>query len=128
MSESRPRRKRRAHVPGGRPHTHLLKTSDEEEAYLHARAAEAKMTPIAYVMDRALAPEGGATVSQRDALITELYGLRKLMAANANNLNQIARAVNSGAPLDRSILHVLSAIESVSVRIDEAVRRVGDAR
>jgi hypothetical protein len=40
-------------------------------------------------------------VEERRAWASELMAVRRLIAATGNNLNQLARAANSGAAVDR---------------------------
>lgn len=116
-------RRRRENVPGGRPHEHRVKLSDEEEARALVMAQEAGGVTIARVLvERAFAPEGGATSTERRDFLAELFRVRRLLAANSNNLNQITRAVNSGAPLDSQIVHTLRAIDDLTATIDTMLR------
>jgi hypothetical protein len=100
-----------------------VKLSDEEEARAIVMAQEAGGVTIARVLvERAFAPEGGATSTERRDYLAELFRLRRLLAANSNNLNQITRAVNSGAPLDAQIVHTLRSIDELTQAIDALLR------
>lgn len=118
-------RSRRANVKGGRVHRHEVWTSEEEEAALLVRATELGVTVPRYLVERALAAEGGETLTERRAFLAEVYGIRRLLAANSNNLNQLTKAVNSGEPvreLAAPIRHSLDAIDRLVAQLDAMLR------
>lgn len=118
-------RRRRANVRGGRTHRHEVWASDEEEARLYALAQAQGVTIPRLLVERAVAPIGGATTTERREYVAQLYGLRRLLAANSNNLNQLTRAVNSGQPvgeLESALLHTLAGIDRLIGQADELLR------
>lgn len=120
----RPTGQRRRRITGGRPHRVPVRFSAEEYAALRARAAAAGLTPAAYLA-AAVEPRdrlGLARMSgeERKGWAAELAAVRRLTAAVGNNLNQLARAANSGADIDRG--QAAATIRAC----DRAVERVGD--
>ena len=79
--------------PGGRPHVVFLRLSDEERAVVGARAALAGVSVQRFLVEAALSPE--RTGAERRALYTTLLATQRAVAGAANNLNQVAKGVNS---------------------------------
>jgi len=119
-------RSRRANVQGGRKNRVAeVWADDAEAAALLVRAREANVTIPRLLVESALAPEGGATVTERRAFLAELYGVRRLLAANSNNLNQLTKAVNAGQPareLADPIRQTLAAIDGLIAQVDQMLR------
>lgn len=95
------RRERRANVAGGRGHAHKVKVTPEEEAQLARLAAERRVSVPRLLVESALAEEQGETASERQQLVAELFATGRLLARVANNVNQIAVAVNTAAKVAR---------------------------
>jgi len=71
-------------------------------------------------------PVDGAAESAttRAALLTELFGVHRLLANIANNVNQIAKAANSTGDMPTQTPEVLAAVRRVAERIDALVDRL----
>src|ERR1044072_3603496 len=91
-------RRRRANAPGGRPHQHMVRVTDLEEAQLRLRADAENVTIPRLLIERALADGGEPPSERRDALV-ELFRVRRQLAGLATNVNQIAHAVNTDGRL-----------------------------
>jgi Bacterial mobilisation protein (MobC) len=59
------------------------------------------------------------------AFIAELAGLRRLTGNLANNINQIARRLNSGGRPDSSIAAAAESVSRVTARLDLALGLAG---
>lgn len=119
------KRRRRANVPGGRTHKHEVWVSGDEEGALLSRANAAGMTVPRYLMERGLSDEGGETITERRERLGELLRLRRLLAADSNNLNQLTRVVNSGQPVStvsEKIAHTLIAVDAILDRLDALLK------
>lgn len=116
-------RQRREKVVGGRRHVRKLKLTETEEAALLAKAAAQRTSVSRLLVESALA-DGVVTPSvERGTQFGQLADLQRVLAGVANNLNQVARALNSGAdPELDQIRAILASIRRLALRIDEAVR------
>lgn len=115
---------RRRRVEGGRHHRHVVRVTPEEEARLLALALRYRVSVPKLLVDAALA--GGVenareNESVRHALIAELFGLHRLLASVANNVNQMTRALHSTGELPPQTADVLAAVRRTAERIDSAV-------
>lgn len=116
-------------VKGGRRHAVKLLLDDAEYDAIAARAADCKLSVQRFLVSCALTRRGpmsnmmGTTLGARapSALIAELVGLRRLAANLANNINQIARVLNSGGMPDASIPAAADAVRRVMARLDSAL-------
>lgn len=119
-------RRRRANNPGGgRVAKHELWVSAAEEGALLARSGAEGMTIPRYVMERALSDEGGETLTERRVRVGELLRIRRLLAADSNNLNQLTRRVNAGESardLDAQIARTLHAVDRALDSLDAVLR------
>lgn len=116
--------RRRRRIEGGRQHRHVVKVTDEEEALLLEKSQTYNVTVAKLLVDSALA--GGAeraadNESVRQAVVTELFGLHRLLASISNNVNQLARVANSTGELPPQTGDVLDAVRRTAGRIDDAV-------
>jgi hypothetical protein len=112
---------RRPRVEGGRRHDVKLCLTDEEYAAIAERAADAKVSVPRYLTDAALRRR--QVLSQ--AFVAELAGLRRLTGNLANNINQIARRLNSGGRPDSSIAAAAESVSRVTARLDLALGLAG---
>lgn len=116
------RRTRRNDEP--RPHRMNLRLGDDEKAAIEAAATLARKTPTSYATDVVLAVAMGTLTpiptTYREEL-RELVDARTALTRIGTNLNQIARAVNSGGDVTQEQL------DAVLARVGEAVRRVDEA-
>jgi len=132
MTEAMPRararqRQRRANVPGGRRHYHRVGVTPEEEALLLQRATAARVTIPRLLVESALA-EQGETATDRASHLTELFHVRRLLAAVSNNLNQITRATNATGEIQAELDETLRAVQTVSARVGAALREAEGQR
>jgi hypothetical protein len=115
---------RRHRVQGGRPCVVQIRFTDAEYAAIAARATESRVS-----VQRFLA---GCALTRRQAapppsLIAELAALRRLTANLANNINQIARRLNSGGTSDADIDPALAAVRRAMDRLDWALTAANPA-
>ncbi|QES58033.1 plasmid mobilization relaxosome protein MobC [Streptomyces venezuelae] len=140
-----PRRKRRATKNASRkrsPKTAADKRSyvcsvrlnDDEKHHLATAAAAARTSLPAFLARSALAaardPEGaaGAIAGERE-LISEMFAARRHLGHVGNNLNQVARAINSGdRPADAHLDAVLTAVRRATDRVQAATDRLLEHR
>jgi hypothetical protein len=112
-------------VDGGRQHAIKVKLDDAEYDAIAARAADCKLSVQRFLVSCALArrsPAGAPQVAGvRTSLTAELTGLRRLTANLANNINQIARVLNSGGTPDGSIAATADAVRRATARIDSVL-------
>lgn len=113
-------RRRRANAPGGRPHQHMVRVTDMEEAQLRLRADGENVTIPRLLIERALA-DGGETPSERREALVELFRVRRQLAGLATNVNQIAHAVNTDGRMPIGSAAELAQIEDVVGKIDAAI-------
>jgi hypothetical protein len=111
---------RRHRVEGGRPHAVKIRLTDTEYAAVTARACAARVSVQRFLADCAL-PRRQQTTIVPPALTAELAALRRLTANLANNVNQIARKLNSGGGPDGSIAPTLNAVCRTMDRLDLAL-------
>lgn len=115
---------RRHRVAGGRPRHVKIRFTDAEYDAISARAVEAGVSIPRLLVDGALIRRRRPVVPT--ALIAELAGLRRLVANLANNVNQIARKLNSGGVPDSSSIRVTAdALRRTLSRLDAALSSLG---
>ncbi|MEU4507580.1 MobC family plasmid mobilization relaxosome protein [Streptomyces sp. NPDC024089] len=116
------RRRRRDNEP--RPHRMNLRLGDDEKAAIDTAAMLARKTPSSYAADMAVAVAMNMLTpiptTYREEL-RELIEARTALTRIGANLNQIARAVNSGGSVTQEQL------DAVLERVTEVVRRVDEA-
>ena len=99
--------------------------TEEEEARLLVLAGEQGVTVPRLLVESALARSVGETASERRALLTELFAVHRTVAGVANNVNQIARKLNTTYELAAETSQVLDAARSTMQRIDGVIDRLG---
>lgn len=112
---------RRHRIEGGRKHQIKIRFTDAEYEAIAARAAEARVSVQRFLVDSALAQQHRPRRSAPAALIAELAALRRLTSNLANNMNQIARALNSGANPDARIPATVDSVARTMSRLDNAL-------
>lgn len=115
---------RRRRVDGGRQFRHVVRVTPEEEAQLLTLALRYRVSVPKLLVDAALAGGANAAVeneSVRQALITELFGLHRLLANVANNVNQMTKALHGTGELPPQTGEVLAAVRRTADRIDAAI-------
>lgn len=118
-------RRRRANVEGGRPFSHLVRVSVEEEAMLIARAAQRRVSVPRLLVEAALSDSPRLQGAEREDVAEALFGMQRVLAGLGNNLNQIARVMNAGGDVEAAQLAaVVARLRSLAMRIEEALGRV----
>jgi len=113
---------RRHRVEGGRHCVVRVRFTDAELAAVEARAAESRVTMQRYLAGCALSRRPHPTATAAPSAVTaELTALRRLTANLANNINQIARRLNSGGSPDASIDPALAAVRRAMDRLDRVL-------
>lgn len=115
---------RRRRVEGGRHHRHVVRVTPEEEAQLLALALRYRVSVPKLLVDSALAGGSEAAASNasvRHALITELFGLHRLLANVANNVNQMTKALHATGELPPQTGEVLAAARRTAEKIDDVI-------
>ncbi|WP_461171145.1 plasmid mobilization relaxosome protein MobC [Arthrobacter sp. Z1-15] len=110
-------RRRRANVPGGRLHRHIVKVSPEEEAQLVQIAGRHRVTVVRLLVESALS-ESDETPSERRDQFMELSNLARLVGTVANNVNQVARHANSTGEIPADAAASIAHAKSVIYRVD----------
>ncbi|MDX2535749.1 MULTISPECIES: plasmid mobilization protein [Streptomyces] len=121
---SKPPARNRPRKTNDRKRTHLIASrfNDEEKQALLDAAAASAMTPSGFLAHAALAAardltRTAAEVAGEREVITELFSLRRHLAQIGNNLNQVARVLNSGADAPHAE-SVLQAVHRAAKRVD----------
>lgn len=112
---------RRRRAEGGRTNKIKIGFTDDEFTALIARAKSAHVSVQRYLTDAAFFRRPAANAS----LITELQGLRRLVLNLANNINQIARRLNSGGRPNTSIETATDAVCRTLAELDSALGWLG---
>jgi hypothetical protein len=115
---------RRHRVEGGRNHQVLVRFNDAEYEALAARAASAGVSIQRFLTDGAFAGRRPPAAAPA-ALIAELAGLRRLTRSLSNNINQIARWLNSGGRPDARITGALDSVQRAMTRLDAVLAWLG---
>lgn len=113
-------RRRRANAPGGRRHSHQVKVTPEEEARLVQLAQAHRVSVPRLLVESALAQQG-ETPTERRNVITELFGLHRLLGSIANNINQMAKVTNATGEAQLEMRATMAAVRRTADRIDAAV-------
>ncbi|WP_167518999.1 plasmid mobilization relaxosome protein MobC [Streptomyces chryseus] len=93
--------------------------SDQEWTKIQARALALGVS-VPRVLVESTIGTAQMTKTQRDAMVAELLGVKALLANIANNVNQIAKALNSGSDVpNRQITAVLERTAVAVKRVEE---------
>lgn len=121
---AQPPARNRPRKTNDRKRTHLIASrfNSEEKQALYDAAAVCAMTPSGFLAHAALAAardltRTAAEVAGEREVIAELFSLRRHLAQIGNNLNQVARALNSGADAPHSET-MLQAVHHAAKRVD----------
>jgi len=105
-----------------RPRRVSLRVNEDEYRWLAGQAAKQGLSIPRFLMESAQSGSAGETITERRALLTELVGVRRLLANAANNINQLAKAANSGASVPVAQLDAeLEMLRRLGERIRSAV-------
>jgi hypothetical protein len=111
---------RRDNAPGGRSRRVEVYVTEAEKAALVVRAARANVSVPRLLFEGAFA-EAGESAHERRTLAAELLGIRALLGAVSNNVNQIARHANATSEFPDDAAAAVAAARRLMGRIDEAV-------
>lgn len=109
---------------------HSVRLSDREHAIIQAGADAAGMSVAGYLAHSALAAardrsRTAATIADERDVLTELFAMRRQLGWAGSNLNQVAKALNSGG--DAHYLNeVLVEIQRAATAAKRAVDRVAN--
>jgi hypothetical protein len=107
---------------GGREHAIKVKLNNAEYQAISTRAADRKLSVQRFLLSCALAPNPAVQPVRAPSMLTaELAGLRRLTGNLANNINQIARVLNSGGIPDASIPATADAVRRAMTRLDSVL-------
>ena len=120
-SETRVGRLRR--VPGGRKRQVSLCLTDDEYAALRSRADRAKVSVPRFLIEAALSGSASAATEQRQ-LRRYVERTQLVLAALANNVNQLAKWANTNRVLPDSFESALGDIGRATAAVTEVVCRV----
>ncbi|MEC4019695.1 plasmid mobilization relaxosome protein MobC [Streptomyces sp. H27-D2] len=101
-----------------------MRLNDDEQALLSAAAQGARTSLPAFLARSGLVAAGdlddtAAAIAGRRELVSELFAARRHLGQVGNNLNQVARALNTGGqPVE---------LDAVIGAVQRAVHRVQDA-
>jgi hypothetical protein len=101
-----------------------MRFNDAEYEALTARAASAGVSVQRFLADGAFASRR-LPVSAPAALIAELAGLLRLTRSLSNNINQIARWLNSGGRPDARVTAALDSVQRAMTRLEAVLAWLG---
>ncbi|UUW93001.1 plasmid mobilization relaxosome protein MobC [Pimelobacter simplex] len=90
----RTKTRRRRNQGGARPNRTVIRHTDEEWARVNAAASHLGLSVPGFYERAAFAGSAQAAV-ELSIIEDELFGVRRLLANAANNLNQVARSLNT---------------------------------
>ena len=113
-------------VPPGRvlarrPFKHEVKVTAEQETRLLELAAEQRVSVSRLLVESALTPAPGETVTERRNAMAELFALHRLLAAVSNNVNQLAKVANATGEIPPEVHETLHAVRRIAERIDSTI-------
>jgi len=91
--------RRRRNPTGARPHRTVIRHTDEEWARVTSMASYLGLSVPGFYERAAFAGSAQAAV-ELSIIHDELFGVRRLLANAANNLNQVARSLNTDGTYD----------------------------
>lgn len=108
---------------GGRPIRVVVRLTPGEYRVLAARAQDAGLTVPSYLALTGSRPDGVAAADARSAL-TNIAGVRRVLAGVAGNLNQLTRKLHGTGEIDVTLPAVLATVEELTPAVADAVGRV----
>ncbi|MGO3070555.1 MobC family plasmid mobilization relaxosome protein [Brevibacterium sp. FME37] len=114
-------RKRQQNVAGGRPVTRKLTLTPVQDGQLTVAAERAGRTVPAFLVEAGLKAGGFQTETERRESIFALFQLREQLARIGNNLNQMARLLNSEGEVDADLRATLADIREKISAVDGTV-------
>jgi hypothetical protein len=127
-----PRIRNRLPKQQARTQVRSIRLSPSELAAVAAAARASRMTTAGFAAQAAVTAardteHAAARIADDRATLVELFAARRHLRQVGNNLNQIARVLNSGGNPPHTS-EALAAVEAAVTRVDAAVRRVLDSR
>ncbi|MFF2657327.1 plasmid mobilization relaxosome protein MobC [Kitasatospora sp. NPDC058032] len=128
------RPRRRHHQPQQRQRKLTIRVSPDEEAEIQHAAAERTLTVARFIATSSLNAARRLTADhdpeeRRDHALDELAAARHQVARCGNNLNQIARELNSGGlPNPADLVAALTGVRSTIAAIDTASAKIAKER
>lgn len=117
-------RRRRRNKDGRRAHRTVIRHNDAEWARVTAMATHLGVS-VPGLYERAVFAGSVQAAVGIEEIHSELIGVRRLLANAANNLNQVARAANSGEGVDHGRLEAsLSLFERSIERLFEILHNL----
>lgn len=113
--------RRQLSTPEGRPNRHVVKLTDAEEALLRERSEAAGVTIPRYLVETAT---GTAPTADRQVMVDLLLGIRRQVAGEATNLNQLARAANEEVWFESDIAEAARVATATNTKLTEVLERV----
>ena len=107
------------HQLPARPHVVFLRLSERENTVLRSRAEAVDVSVQQFLVDAAMVPE--RTTAERHALYTTLLATQRAVLGAANNLNQVARGVNSTGRLPGEWEATAAAVRDGLGALDQAL-------
>lgn len=114
-------RKRQANVVGGRPARRVVKLSASEDAALSLAAVDQGVSVPRLLKESALAVSAGESVTDRRRVLTALNVMTGQLARVGNNLNQIARGLNTDGELHGDVRGSLEELRGVLRDVDSTI-------
>ncbi|MFF5781611.1 plasmid mobilization relaxosome protein MobC [Streptomyces virginiae] len=124
------RTRRRTYKRRQRPNVCSVRMSDDELALVATAAKTAGVTLAGFFARAALSASrdtqtSAAAIAGRREMVAELFAARRHLGQISNNLNQLVRAINSGAqPPDAQLDAVLDAVHRASARVQGATAQL----
>ncbi|MGW2404086.1 plasmid mobilization protein [Streptomyces sp. NPDC001739] len=125
---AKPRVRRRTRQPRQRDRIRTVRLTQQELDTISAGAKAAGLTVAGFLSHSALAAArdldaSAAQVAGERQLVAEFFAARRHLAQVGNNLNQVAKTLNSGgeAPQAEAVLDV---VRRATLRVQEAVTRL----
>ncbi|MFJ4572115.1 plasmid mobilization protein [Streptomyces sp. NPDC088846] len=119
---AKPRSRQRLHDANKRKHQPSCRMNDEEFQQLVRAAAVCQMSVASFLAHAALRAardlnRTAAEIASEREVIDELFAVRRHLSQIGNNLNQVAKATNSGADVPHATA-VLNAVRAAAQRVD----------
>ncbi len=117
-------RRRRANASTARKHSHKVKVTPEEEAFLLQLADRQNVTIPRLLVESAMNVEAGVTATERRQAIAELFAIRRLLAAMSNNVNQLAAHANATSELPKEAAATVKQVRESALHLTAAIDRL----
>ncbi|WP_420716555.1 plasmid mobilization protein [Streptomyces sp. H27-H1] len=124
----RPRARRRPYQRGQRPHVRNARLNDQELAAITAGAHAAGLTVAGFIAHAALAAardihKTAAEIASEREVVSELFAARRHLGYIGNNINQIARILNSGGDTPETSA-ALDAVRLAARRLEAVTQQL----